>query len=336
MVATALRTLKNLPKLLKARAAYQSKFDEYLARGVPPADAEKTLLLANWASGGLFPKDYSRSKVFARTSQISKGFTDEIFSGHLASDAVKAIKQDGYFVLPKLIDQNLISELAAFLSAGPAEPRDFKGPKPEDKVPDDRATTWWMSQDTIMKSPAFRRLLREAYPGEVAGQYFGGDPMVMSVAMWKSYPSASGQSASAQQFHYDGDRPLFLKMFVYLEDVAADGGPHVYVPGTHGKKPRWLLSGARLTDDQIRRQYPEDQWKVITGRKGTVFFADTQGFHKGMNVVRGSRSMMQINFASDRFGPVYPPIGPASSAPDDIAKLVQSNPRYFTELYSPG
>lgn len=336
MIVTALRTLKNFPKLLKAKKIYRVSFERYLSDGVPPVDAEKTLLLANWASGGTYPKAYSRSRVVSRSSQKSKGFVNEIFSGYVASDAVKSIEKEGYFVLPAQIDGGLISELSAFLAAGPAEPRDFKGFKPAGTVPDDSATTWWMSQETIMQSSAFRRLIREAFPGDVSGEYFGGDPMVMSVAMWKTFPSISGQSASAQQFHCDGDRPLFLKMFIYLDDVAVDNGPHVYVPNTHGRKPRWLLSGARLTDDQIRSRYPQSQWKVITGRKGTVFFADTQGFHKGLNVVNGSRSMLQINFAADRFGPVYPTIGAASEAPQDIRQIVRSNLRYFSELYTPG
>lgn len=335
MLKTGLRTLRNLPKLAIAQRVYKQKFEEYQRTGVPPVDVERTLLLANWATGGTYPKELSRQNVVSLESSKLTGFSDEILAGQDSKLAVKGIREEGYYLVPKIIDPDFVSELSAYLSAGPADPRDFSGPAPTDKHPDERATTWWMAQDVLLQSPAFRRLLSERFPGAVAAEYFGGAPMVMSVAMWKSYPSDVGQSASAQQFHYDGDRPLFLKMFLYLEDVTPTNGPHVYVPRTHEKKPKRFMHGARLSDKEISNEYDEDSWVQICGPKGTVFFADTQGFHKGMNVISGSRSMLQINFAADRFGPVYPTIGKAADAPADIRKLVRDNPRYFTELYDP-
>ena len=66
-----------------------------------------------------------------------------------------------------------------------------------------------------------------------------------------------------------------------------------------------------------------------------MFFADTQGFHKGGLVQSGSRAMFQINLASDRFGIPEPPIGPASASPPDLAEYVRAAPRYFQGLFTP-
>jgi hypothetical protein len=107
----------------------------------------------------------------------------------------------------------------------------------------------------------------------------------------------------------------------------------VYVPCSHREKPRQLLHGQRLSDGDVARFYPQSGWEVVTGGAGTVFFADTQGFHKGGHVARGERAMFQINLASDRFGIQQDPIE-ADSIPADLRPFVDAKPRYFTELFS--
>ena len=41
---------------------------------------------------------------------------------------------------------------------------------------------------------------------------------------------------SAQYFHYDADYRKFFKVFIYLNDVDQDGGPHTFVQKTHKKR----------------------------------------------------------------------------------------------------
>jgi hypothetical protein len=192
-----------------------------------------------------------------------------------------------------------------------------------------------MSPSEALRAPSARRLLHERRLAQIAGSYLGHDPTIMSIALWRSFAWPSADNLSAQQFHYDFDRPAFIKMFVYLTDVDDTNGPHTYVPGSHREKPRELLHGGRLTDDEVARHYPRDQWEVITGLKGTVFFADTQGFHKGGLVQSGSRAMFQINVASDRFGIHEPPIGPVAASPPDLAEHVHAAPRFFQGLFTP-
>jgi hypothetical protein len=155
----------------------------------------------------------------------------------------------------------------------------------------------------------------------------------MSVVLWKSFAWRSPDKNSAQAFHFDNDRPSFIKMFVYLTDVDMTNGPHTYVPRSHREKPRELLHGQRLSDADIERFYPKDTWKVITGARGTVFFADTQGFHKGGHVAEGERAMFQINLASDRFGIQEPRIGGAVDAPSDLVSPLSQAPRFFSQLF---
>jgi hypothetical protein len=192
-----------------------------------------------------------------------------------------------------------------------------------------------MAPSDSLRSSSTRQLLRERRLAEAGGLYLAADPMIMSVVLWRSFAWDTADNGSAQQFHYDGDRAAFVKMFVYLTDVDVTNGAHVYVPGSHREKPKEMLHGRRLSDAEIARHYPRETWKEITGPKGTVFFADTQGFHKGGKVEQGSRAMFQINLAVDRFGGAEPPIGPAGAAPADLQRAVGDVPRYFSGLFVP-
>jgi hypothetical protein len=73
---------------------------------------------------------------------------------------------------------------------------------------------------------------------------------------------------------------------------------------------------------------------VVTGARGTTFFADTQGIHKGGHVASGTRAMLQINLASDRFGVGEPAVAEVADAPLDISRTVSCAPRFFSQVFS--
>ena len=179
-----------------------------------------------------------------------------------------------------------------------------------------------MSPSDSLRSPARAGLIGERSLPHVTSAYLGIDPLIMSVVLWKSFPSTVADQRSAQHFHYDNDRAAFVELFVYLTDVGPVNGPHTYVPRSHRAKPRRLLHGKRLGDAEVAQHYPAKNWREITGPRGTVFFADTQGFHKGGHVTAGERAIFQINLASDRFGVHEPAIGAAEDAPPELRAVL--------------
>lgn len=322
-------------RLGTAPEEFAEAYAQYWVTGEVPADAGEKLFLATWSSSGTFPR--SQPARHAKSFEPAKyaGFSDDLLRDIDPVTVANAVQKQGFYVAPKQLSAPVVDDILAVLESGPAQPR---GDGLEDLtpgVPRPTAPTWWMYPSDSVRSESVRRLLRERRLAEVGGHYLGVDPMVMSVVLWKSFAWQASDKHSAQQFHYDGDRAAFIKMFVYLSDVDLANGPHTYVPGSHRDKPRELLHGDRLSDDQVARHYPKDRWQVITGPKGTVFFADTQGFHKGGRVEQGSRAMFQINLASDRFGVHEPPIGPVDAAPGDLRAVVEGAPRYFSELFVP-
>lgn len=332
--AARLRRLRER-KLAGATARFDEAYAAYWQSGVVPDDAEELLFLAAWASGGTHPQQAMAERAPSFDASRFASFPDQLLSGLDVTAAVDALRDTGCYIAPFQLDDEVIAEIAAHLEGGPATPRGDALRVRAAGRPSPQAPTWWMQPADILRSPGARQLLHERKAAEVAGRYLGVDPLVMSVALWKSYASESPDKSSAQFFHYDNDRAMFVKLFVYLTDVELDNGPTTYVPGSHGAKPTGLLHGERLADDDVAAVYPRESWLPVTGPRGTVFLADTRGFHKGGHVAAGHRSMFQITLASDRFGALEPPVGPPADAPVDLGPAVQSTPRWFAQLFPP-
>jgi hypothetical protein len=313
---------------------FEAAYQDYWASGEVPENAEELLFLATWGSGGTFPREQAAQHAAPFAPEAFAGFDDDLLSAIDPATVAASVREHGFYLVPDTIRESAVDDIRAVLEAGPAAPRGDGLTDRAPGAPAPTAPTWWMAASDTVRSPAARQLLRERRLAEAGGLYLGADPMIMSVVLWKSFAWDSADSGSAQQFHYDGDRSAFVKMFVYLTDVDATGGAHTYVPGSHREKPKELLHGGRLTDEEIARHYPRETWEVITGPKGTVFFADTQGFHKGGKVEHGARAMFQVNLAVDRFGGSEPPVGPAGSAPPDLQRAVSEAPRYFSGLFT--
>jgi len=319
-----------------APAAFQRLYEQYWEAGEVPDEANLMLSRAIWASDGLLPRQLAHRLAPKFDVGSFADFPQGLLADLNPAEAAAALDKEGVYRAPTVLDAAAVNDLARFLDAGPAAPRVDSGEAPPSGIPSPSAPTWWMAAADSIKSPDVRALILERDPVDIVGRYLGVEPMIMSLVLWKSYAWGVADSSSAQQFHYDYDRASFLKMFVYLSDVGPDNGPHTYVRGSHLRKPTELLDGRRLTDEEVERHFPRDSWETICGPKGTVFFADTQGFHKGERVAEGSRSMLQICYASDRFGYVADPsISAPEDSPSDMRPQVLAHPRFFSEMFEP-
>ena len=110
---------------------------------------------------------------------------------------------------------------------------------------------------------------------------------------------------TALYLHFDMDRLFFLKFFIYLTDVTPDTGPHVFVAGSHRRKPPPFRQDRRFDDDEVAAHYPAPAIRTVCGPRGTIFAADTRALHKGEPVVRGERLVLQAEFAISKFGQNY-------------------------------
>lgn len=141
---------------------------------------------------------------------------------------------------------------------------------------------------------------------QVANAYLGMLSKLRYCNVWRTFASQA-ELKESQLWHRDRDDRLILKMFVYLSDVDEGAGPFTYAPGTHPKgaiqqeppgTPERPGGPLRSTDDEMAQVVPKDRWVSAQGKRGTIVFADTRGFHCGGRARERDRMMFIAMFAS--------------------------------------
>ena len=218
----------------------------------------------------------------------------------------QAVEADGLVVLDRMLDDEACEALRNFALSTPARPlgqADRELYKPDTA----HALRYDIDERDILRQAEACRIALDGTFAAIANAYFRCRPVYDFTTMWWTTPHGpKNYSQAAQEFHYDMDRLFFLKCFVYLTDVNLATGPHVFVTGSHRRKPPQLRRDGRYTDAEIESHYPRDRILSICGKRGTVFVADTRGFHKGLSVLEGDRLVLQVEFAVSLFGQNYP------------------------------
>jgi hypothetical protein len=235
------------------------------------------------------------------------------FDGGSLANIAEHIRRDGYYVFPQRLPQALCDEIIRSARAVEGWSR-WKG-KGYETVPvfdPDHPVTprYVLPEPKIWRIPAYQRLVADPLFLNLSQSYFGGVSTLKDISLWWS-PVTGGEpdDDAAQLFHFDYEPiPIWLKFFVYLTDVRAETGPHVFVKGSHRlrqEKARALLARGyvRISDKDIDETFGHENVIELTGLAGTVFVADTMGFHKGKLPESGHRVIAQIEYAMPLFVP---------------------------------
>ena len=95
-----------------------------------------------------------------------------------------------------------------------------------------------------------------------------------------------------------------VEIFIYLNDVSLEHGPHSYIKGTHkilSKPYEFIKKGyVRISDKEFFSRIDKKKEKIVTGKKGTILVGDTSAFHKGFNPIR--RILLQVEYSNCLFG----------------------------------
>jgi hypothetical protein len=233
------------------------------------------------------------------------------FSIDRQNKIAEAIARDGFYVFDEKVPAEICDEIERFAAHTPALIHDageaekplmvYDPVTPISKIyrlPEAQSVTNRGIQ-RLMGDPAFLR---------IAERYLRTLPLFSDIGLWWS-PAGDRwpHQDAAQKFHFDFDAPpTWLKLFIYLTDVGIDNGPHTYVRGSHqSTNPvtrRLLQRGyARISDQDIVGAFGADHVVSIQGKRGTVFFADTRGFHKGLAPVAGHRLMAVFLYGPPHF-----------------------------------
>ena len=131
----------------------------------------------------------------------------------------------------------------------------------------------------------------------LARGYLNSDKISINATFFISNPlkiTEEEKYKNAQYFHWDNDFTKFFKMYIYLNDVDENTGPHIFVPGTHKNKSISNKLCRLYSDENIKNNY--DSFKKFLGKAGSIFFVDGYGIHKGELPNKNFRLMMNIHF----------------------------------------
>lgn len=140
---------------------------------------------------------------------------------------------------------------------------------------------------TLDPASVYARIALQTPLLAIANAYLGMYSRLRYYNVWHTFAS-TGKARESQLWHRDREDLYIVKVFIYLGDVDLGAGPFTYAPGTHRKgrvreEPAYHLEGRvkRTEDDQMAAVVPRERWVTATGERGTIIFADTNGYHRG-------------------------------------------------------
>ncbi len=146
----------------------------------------------------------------------------------------------------------------------------------------------------ILLAPYLLEIVNRPDVLAVVGEFLGCKPTLGYLAAWWSYPTALG-AQQAEHFHRDVDDWRFVKLFIYLTDVGAQNGPHVYI--TRSANAASLREIRRFDDQEVIAAMGPENMLTITGQAGEGFLENTFGIHKGQPVAEGRRLIFQAVYS---------------------------------------
>ena len=103
---------------------------------------------------------------------------------------------------------------------------------------------------------------------------------------------------NAQYFHCEQDFTKFLKFYIYLTDVDDQCGPHIYASKTHKQKKKNHRLFRLYSDNDIYNSYKDI--KKFCANKGSFFFADSYGIHKGEKPKSKPRIILNVHYGANK------------------------------------
>lgn len=259
----------------------------------------------------------------------------------LREPIVKDLRERGYHVFEKPLPDTLCEALLKFATTQPCKTRLMDGQKlgkPIDIVyhrGSPQAVRYDFNIQDLLQNSDIQTLLSDMSFASVAQDYLGARPVIDVMGMWwHTNFSDEPDSEAAQYFHFDMDRPKWLKFFIYLTDVETTNGPHSFVAESHktrGIPANILRKGyARLTDKEIAENFDKNNVIEFNAPRGTIIAEDTRGLHKGKHVSEGDRLVLQLQFSNSLFGGFYQKAKLGSQLSDELKNNVAHYPWLYT------
>ena len=232
---------------------------------------------------------------------------------------VKQIEEDGFFIKENFLNFQEISELKKIideysfkLRSTDEDIKNFNTEKDKFKFnPNEpKAVLYEVDSEYLINQKIIQQILLKDELISFGRDYFRSEPFFdhVSLSVTTNYKKIADSSA-AQLYHFDLDRPKWLKFLTYVNDVDLNNGPHCFIKKTHKKEfmPFKIRSKGyvRLKENDNNITKLKKNEITITAKSGTAIIEDTKGLHKGSVVKDGYRILLNIQLNSSMFGTPY-------------------------------
>jgi len=165
-------------------------------------------------------------KGYSETFLLKKKITDNILKESLDNDE---------FVLNK-IDPNI-------------KVKDLKILENENidsyikKLPSHKISRLTKTINLSNKKSELNKLIMSDEVLNIAKNYLNTKEISINASFFISNPLETSENEkykNAQYFHWDNDFTKFVKLYIYLNDVNYDNGPHIFIPETHKLKSKTI------------------------------------------------------------------------------------------------
>lgn len=143
-----------------------------------------------------------------------------------------------------------------------------------------------------------RQLAADPAVCAVLREYFGCDPELLESTLVVTGAHSELGLNDQNFFHFDYAGWESLNVFVYLTDVSEQSSCHVVAKGSHSDIGLRDVFRGIISDEEAQRRYGACI-RPITGPAGTVFFENTEAFHRRIPT-DDRRVLLNLLFASHR------------------------------------
>jgi hypothetical protein len=327
-------------KKVDSKKALERGYKSFLKTGISPPNVYAANVDLFCKTNGVYTEEFSNKINKANPPLFSERNAEGILGKFSQDDYLNItdkLNEKGYYILDKTISPDVCNELRTLALTIPA----LIPPAYDKKILYDpsnpKAEIYRFDMQDLMQNETIQKLIIDPVLINFARAYLGGEPIFDFPAMWWSTSiKKEASSEAAQLFHFDLDRVKWLKVFIYVNDVSIENGPHSYIEGSHrpGSKPMELLKRGyvRVPDEDLRVYYKPELFKVVCGNAGSIFLGDTKCWHKGMALKSGHRLVFELEYTNSLFVANYPKLE-VMNACAEFRNYCQKNTTFASNIY---
>lgn len=333
------RVYKKIFKTKVLNDQFKKGYEEFLKTGKTSQEANLAMINLYCKSNGRFTDELHKKDVAANPKVLKlteiNGVLGKLDKKQFDS-LNETLKKDGYVSFDKKLSPDIVKKLYEYALKTPA----LAAPKYDKKIVYEEnkpvSEIYRFDMQDLVNNPEIQELIMDETLINIARNYLDSEPIFDFPAMWWSTSFLKvASSEAAQLYHFDMDRIKWLKIFIYLNDVTMENGPHSYIKGSHvtGSKPQYLLNRGyvRISDEELSKEYKKDDFITICADAGSVFAGDTKCWHKGTPLKKGHRLVLEFEYTTSMFGSQYPKFE-IKQCSDAFKKFCEENKRYASNF----